>query len=86
MTTNFSAQGLEEIITLHLKRYFKAHEGINPVAGLYENVLKEIEKPLIYQTLLFCQGNQKKASEILGINRNTLRKKIQILGIKNNKT
>jgi two-component system nitrogen regulation response regulator GlnG len=82
---SFPKKGLAELVERHLERYFEAHQGIDPGAGLYENVLREIEKPLLYQTLLFCEGNQKRAADILGINRNTLRKKIHDLGIKINK-
>lgn len=48
---------------------------------LYEEVLREVERPLIVTTLTVCKGNQLKAAAILGINRNTLRKKIRALGI-----
>jgi DNA-binding protein Fis len=52
---------------------------------LYKSVLKEIEKPLLEQTLERCEGNQLKASRILGINRNTMRSKIRKLGIDTNR-
>ncbi len=52
-----------------------------PQPGLYERVLGEIEGPLIRQTLNATNGNQIRAAAILGINRNTLRKKIQALGL-----
>ncbi|MFA5004934.1 MAG: helix-turn-helix domain-containing protein [Candidatus Omnitrophota bacterium] len=52
---------------------------------LYKSVLKEIEKPLLEQTLKRCEGNQLKASRILGINRNTMRSKIRKLGIDTNR-
>jgi DNA-binding protein Fis len=52
---------------------------------LYKSVLNEIEKPLIEQTLERCEGNQLKASRILGINRNTMRSKIRKLGINTNR-
>lgn len=48
---------------------------------LYKSVLEAIEKPLLEQILERCEGNQLKASRILGINRNTLRTKIKKLGI-----
>jgi hypothetical protein len=52
-----------------------------PPAGLYDRVLEEVERPLIQLTLSATRGNQVRAAEILGLNRNTLRKKIQDLGV-----
>ena len=52
-----------------------------PDAGLYDRVLADIEKPLIERTLSAVSGNQIRASQVLGLNRNTLRKKIKELGI-----
>jgi two-component system nitrogen regulation response regulator GlnG len=52
-----------------------------PPAGLYDRVLHEVERPLISLTLAATRGNQVRAAEILGLNRNTLRKKIQDLGL-----
>ena len=48
---------------------------------LYKSVLEAIEKPLLEQALERCEGNQLKAARILGINRNTMRAKINKLGI-----
>ena len=48
---------------------------------LYKSVLEAVEKPLLEQTLERCEGNQLKAARILGINRNTMRAKINKLGI-----
>jgi len=53
----------------------------NPPAGLYDRVLEEVERPLIQLTLAATRGNQVRAAEILGLNRSTLRKKIQDLGV-----
>ncbi len=60
----------------HLARYFDAHRDELPPPGLYDRVLREIEKPLISLSLLHTQGNQLQAAKLLGLNRNTLRKKI----------
>ena len=49
--------------------------------GLYDRVLEEVERPLIQLTLAATRGNQVRAAEILGLNRNTLRKKIHDLGV-----
>ncbi|MGJ3260764.1 MAG: nitrogen regulation protein NR(I) [Rhodospirillales bacterium] len=73
--------GLADAVDAHMKSYFSAHDGALPAAGLYGRVLKEVERPLIMQTLQVTRGNQVKASEVLGLNRNTLRKKIRELGI-----
>jgi two-component system nitrogen regulation response regulator GlnG len=65
----------------HLSRYFGMHGDELPPPGLYDRVLREIELPLIALTLSATRGNQVKAAELLGINRNTLRKKIRDLDI-----
>ena len=57
------------------------HAGDNPESGLYERVINEVERSLIKKNLEHVDGIQVKASKILGINRNTLRKKIKELGI-----
>ncbi len=72
---------LESFLQAQFKSYFEAHEGVLPPSGLYERVLARFEKPLIAQTLEATGGNQLKAAAILGINRNTLRKKIRALAI-----
>jgi two-component system nitrogen regulation response regulator GlnG len=73
--------GLGEAVARQLRSYFSAHEGGLPAPGLYNRVLKEIEKPLILQSLFATNGNQIKAAKLLGLNRNTLRKKIRELDI-----
>ena len=72
---------LAQLVERHLSGYFAEQlDGIPPV-GLYDRVLEEIERPLIHLTLAATRGNQVRAAEILGLNRNTLRKKIQDLGV-----
>ena len=66
---------------VHLERYFARHGDSLPPAGLYGRILKEVELPLIALTLSATRGNQLKAADLLGINRNTLRKKIRELDI-----
>lgn len=73
--------GLSEAVDTHLRTFFGAHDGSLPTAGLYNRILREVERPLILQTLQATRGNQVKAAEVLGLNRNTLRKKIRELGI-----
>jgi two-component system nitrogen regulation response regulator GlnG len=52
-----------------------------PPSGLYQRVLEEVEYPLILAALTATRGNQIKAADLLGLNRNTLRKKIRELGV-----
>lgn len=73
--------GLSQSVERHLKAYFKAHGDALPAPGLYDRVLREIERPLLQLTLDATRGNQVRAAEILGVNRNTLRKKIRDLEI-----
>ncbi|MFQ5849687.1 MAG: sigma-54-dependent transcriptional regulator [Candidatus Binatia bacterium] len=79
---NFS---LEEIIQRKLEDYFKRTRGVN-VENLYSLVIERVERPLIDLTLKTAQGNQIRAAQMLGINRNTLRKKIANLHINVKKT
>ena len=65
----------------HLRRYFDLHGNMLPPAGLYARILKEVEAPLIEIALEATGGNQAKCADLLGINRNTLRKKITDLDI-----
>ncbi|QQP91976.1 nitrogen regulation protein NR(I) [Skermanella sp. TT6] len=74
-------EGLSSAVERHLKDYFAAHKDGIPAAGLYDRVLREIERPLISLSLSATRGNQIKAAQMLGLNRNTLRKKIRELDI-----
>ncbi len=77
------AETLEKNVEAHLKQYFSAHgNGRLPPAGLYDRILPLLEKPLIEMTLRATGNNQVKAAYVLGINRNTLRKKIAELRIR----
>jgi two-component system nitrogen regulation response regulator GlnG len=69
------------LIERHLQSYFAEFADGIPPAGLYDRVLEEVEAPLIRLTLAATRGNQVRAADILGLNRNTLRKKINDLGI-----
>ena len=64
-----------------LDGYFKDLDGEKPSA-IYEMVVGCVEKPLLQVILDHAQGNQTRAAEILGLNRNTLRKKMKLHGIK----
>lgn len=73
---------LGQAVEHHLKAYFDAHRGGLPATGLYGRVLREVEGPLISLSLEATRGNQLKAARLLGLNRNTLRKKIRKLDIR----
>jgi two-component system nitrogen regulation response regulator GlnG len=75
-------QRLSQAIEAHLKRYFDLHGESLPPDGLYDRILKEMELPLIALSLSATRGNQVRTAELLGINRNTLRKKIRDLDIR----
>ncbi|MDP4034010.1 MAG: response regulator [Pseudorhodobacter sp.] len=63
-------------VARHLQRYFDLHGGQLPPPGVYGRILREIEVPLIEIALDATAGNQARCADLLGINRNTLRKKI----------
>ncbi|MEO3430108.1 nitrogen regulation protein NR(I) [Pelagibius sp. CAU 1746] len=75
------AESLSGAVEQHLRAYFAAHEDGLPASGLYDRVLREIERPLIELSLSATRGNQIRAAKLLGLNRNTLRKKIRDLDI-----
>ena len=68
-------------VTRHLDLMFDSFEGRLPPSGLHGRILREIERPLIEKVLAVTRGNQLKAAALLGVNRNTLRKKIRELDI-----
>jgi two-component system nitrogen regulation response regulator GlnG len=75
-------QRLAHAIEAHLRRYFDLHPDSLPPDGLYDRILREMELPLIALSLAATRGNQVRTAELLGINRNTLRKKIRDLDIR----
>ena len=79
------SENLSHAIEGHLVRYFKALGEDEPVSGLHSQILAEVERPLILATLHHTSGNQIKAAALLGLNRNTLRKKIRELKISTNR-
>ncbi|WP_029014384.1 nitrogen regulation protein NR(I) [Niveispirillum irakense] len=74
-------EGLSAAVERHLREYFAAHKDGIPAAGLYDRILREVERPLLSLSLTATRGNQIKAAHMLGLNRNTLRKKIRDLDI-----
>jgi two-component system, NtrC family, nitrogen regulation response regulator GlnG len=73
---------LSEVIERFLSDYFMGFGQGLPPSGLYTRILRKIEFPLITAALAATRGNQIRAADLLGLNRNTLRKKIRDLGIK----
>ena len=73
---------LSASVAKHLRRYFDLHGGVLPPPGLHTRILREVETPLIEIALDATGGNQAKCADLLGINRNTLIKKITDLDIR----
>jgi len=73
--------GLQGVIERYLSHFFDLHGNILPAEGLYHCLIKEMEKPLIEVSLRRLKGNQVQVAKLLGINRNTLRRRIQELNI-----
>ncbi len=71
---------IDEAVTRSLERYFRDLDGTSPCA-IYEMVMRAAERPMLEVVMRQAQGNQLRASEMLGINRNTLRKKLQNHGL-----
>lgn len=69
-------QCVEDVMT----SYFEKLEG-HPTDDLYKMVMAEVEEPLFRSVMEYTRGNQSKASELLGINRGTLRKKLKQYGL-----
>jgi len=78
---DISGDDLAGFVMRHLDGMFESFEGRLPPSGLHGRILREIERPLIEKVLAVTRGNQLKAAALLGVNRNTLRKKIRELEI-----
>lgn len=75
-------QSLSGAVEMYLQRHFAAvPAGELPPDGLYDRVLEQVERPLLVAALVATKGNQIKAAKMLGLNRNTLRKKIRLLNV-----
>lgn len=67
-------------IEQNLNQYFRMLDG-EPAQGVYDMVVKQVEKPMLKCVMAQCGGNQSKAAAVLGLNRNTLRKKLVAHGM-----
>ena len=76
-----AASSLPEIVREQIRSYYRLHGGALPSSGIYDRLVPLFEKPLIEVTLEVTGGNQLKAAKLLGINRNTLHKKIRAMRI-----
>lgn len=74
--TLFSGRGLSDAVEASLSAYFAGFGDDLPPDGLYDRILAQVEEPLLRLTLAAVRGNQLRAADLLGINRNTLRKKL----------
>jgi Fis family transcriptional regulator, factor for inversion stimulation protein len=71
---------IDEAVRASLEKYFHSLEGAQP-GEVYDMVIKAVERPMLQMIMQRADGNQLRASEILGINRNTLRKKLKAHGM-----
>ena len=74
-------ENLANAVERYLARYFSGFDEGLPPPGLYHRILREVEAPLLSAALAATRGNQIRAADLLGVNRNTLRKKIRDLEI-----
>lgn len=77
----FDEMALEDLVGQKIGHFFE-RLGRVEASNIYKTVLRQVERPLIARCLKWADGNQQKAARVLGINRNTLRKKMKELGIK----
>jgi len=73
---------LTEAVERYLTRYFSSFGNELPPPGLYDRIIRDVEKPLLSAALAATRGNQIRAAELLGLNRNTLRARIRDLNIR----
>ena len=79
--TSRGEDNLSNSVERYLARYFSGFDEGLPPPGLYHRILREVEVPLLSAALAATRGNQIRAADLLGVNRNTLRKKIRDLEI-----
>jgi two-component system nitrogen regulation response regulator GlnG len=79
MSTKSGADGFDDLVTTALPSLVS--EATGEGGRLYRSVMARVELPLLRHALGLCGGNQLKAAKLLGINRNTLRKRLRLLGL-----
>jgi two-component system nitrogen regulation response regulator GlnG len=79
---NGDAKDLSEQVERYLTGYFSGFGKELPPPGLYDRVIRQVELPLLTAALAATRGNQIRAAELLGLNRNTLRSRIRALDIR----
>lgn len=75
-----SRDNIQDVVKKSLEKYFK-DLGEQQPSNVYEMVVFTVEKPILEAVMVRADGNQSSAAEMLGINRNTLRKKLQQHGL-----
>jgi len=80
MGQTVESMGFEEIVRAKLRSFLRRIDGY-PVKNLYDDVIASVERPLLSLVLEHTGGNQLRAAAILGMNRNTLRKKLEAMGV-----
>jgi len=73
--------GLAGLVERQLTRYINADRQVLPASGLYERIIHEVERPLLRVVLNLVNGNKIQAAKVLGLNRNTLLKKLREHGL-----
>ncbi|MDX6751336.1 nitrogen regulation protein NR(I) [Geminicoccaceae bacterium 1502E] len=76
-----AGDSIADVVERQVERYLRAQDAAMPLQNLHERILREVERPLIARVLAATRGNQLRAADMLGLNRNTLRKKIRELDI-----
>jgi two-component system, NtrC family, nitrogen regulation response regulator GlnG len=80
-TSDTSEVGLARLVEHQLARYINADRQVLPASGLYDRIIHEVERPLLRLVLNLVNGNKIQAAKVLGINRNTLLKKLRQHGL-----
>ncbi|MQR02272.1 Fis family transcriptional regulator [Glaciimonas soli] len=75
-----SKESIQEVVKKSLEKYFK-DLGEQTPSNVYDMVISTVEKPMLEAIMLRAEGNQSYAAEMMGVNRNTLRKKLQQHGL-----